>query len=98
MDASVYDHLDQVHSDHKVLKVIRLALGIIGQEFQNYIAQGTIRLKSTQIRWFSRGPGGRLACISGGLTQGLHSPKLRLKTIQDAQMRVGKQLWTARKY
>jgi hypothetical protein len=34
------------------------------------LAQGTIRSESTQIRWFSWRPGGRLVCINGGRLKG----------------------------
>jgi hypothetical protein len=31
-------------------------------------SRGAIRLKSTQIKWFSWWPGGRLDCVNGGLS------------------------------
>jgi hypothetical protein len=49
------NYLDRVHSDQKVLKMIRrerlfLVFLVIGV---SKLAHGTIRLESTQIRWFS---------------------------------------------
>jgi hypothetical protein len=47
------DHIDQVHSDQKVLEMIRQ--GKLGPCYYrprvSKLTQGTIRLESTQIRW-----------------------------------------------
>ncbi len=46
-------------------------------------SQGTIRLESAQIRWFSCWPGGRLVHANGGRTQGLYSCNLGSKVYSD---------------
>jgi hypothetical protein len=48
------DHLDRVHSDQKILEMIRQ--GEAGPCYQSprvTNSKNTVRLKSTQIRWFS---------------------------------------------
>jgi hypothetical protein len=49
------DHLGRIHSDQKVLEVIRWGeAGLCYPRLRiSKLAQGTIRLESTQIRWFS---------------------------------------------
>jgi hypothetical protein len=46
------DHNDRVHSDQKVVKMIRLVLANWRPRVSK-LAQGTISLESIQIRWFS---------------------------------------------
>jgi hypothetical protein len=67
------DHLDRVHLDQKVLKMISGEAGsCYWRPKVSKPAQGTFRHESTQIRWFLWWPGGRLVCVNGGWTQGLH--------------------------
>jgi hypothetical protein len=61
------DHLDQVHSDQKILEMIRH-----GEDGPCYRrprvtnSKKTVGLESNQIRWFSRYPDKRLVRGSGG--------------------------------
>jgi hypothetical protein len=49
------DHLDRVHSDHTVLELIRRERLVFFSEAMSLktILKKTIRLESTQIRWYS---------------------------------------------
>jgi hypothetical protein len=73
------DHIGQVHSDHKVLKVIRKkGADLFDRRLRvSKLCQEVIRLESTQIRLFLWWPDRRLMRMSRGRTQELHSLKLK---------------------
>jgi hypothetical protein len=59
---------NKVHSDQMVLGTFRLDLMISGPRHSKtkISSRGAIRLKSIQIGWFPRWPGGWLDCVNGG--------------------------------
>ncbi len=64
-------HLDWVHSDQKVLKMIRRGGWFLLSEAKSLkLVQETIKLESTKIRWFSGWLGGRLVCVNRGWFKG----------------------------
>jgi hypothetical protein len=47
------DHLEHVHSDQMVLEIIRWGRLVLFIGGQGRSSKKTVRLESTQIRWFS---------------------------------------------
>jgi hypothetical protein len=84
-------HLDPVHSDQKVLVVIRqwrLILLSKAKSLKTSPRDHQAQVHLDQMILVIAG--GRLVLISRAQSQGLHSLQLRLKKIQNAQMRVSK--------
>jgi hypothetical protein len=77
------DHLVRVHSDEKVLEMIRWeGWSLLSEAKSLKLAQGTIRFESTEIRWFSSWPGGRLVRVTEAELKGYtHSNESRKTTL-----------------